>query len=255
MAASVPSAGPRRGRESIIVDEWGPYDWQSPKLWPDGRSDERPLKLRVLGPPGQWRVASVRGARLMPDHGAVPGELVVSTDASRCAPVRPCVEDFDVKLVYRGARIVTPRGEVTRAGQPYTFGYRSFFVPADWIVKYYTHAGGGEISGSPLKTEHLTRLDFMSGRSIAEGVPADNVAVLADADVVLPDGAYTIRTISDDGVRVTVDGARVIDHWTPHESALDTAPLSGGRHHITVEYYEKDGFAELRVEILKRVGS
>jgi parallel beta-helix repeat protein len=29
----------RRGREAIIVDEWGPYDWKSPKLWPEGRSD------------------------------------------------------------------------------------------------------------------------------------------------------------------------------------------------------------------------
>jgi hypothetical protein len=68
---------------------------------------------------------------------------------------------------------------------------------------------------------------------------------------VLPDGAYALRTISDDGIRVAVDGKRVIDHWTPHESALDAATLSGGRHHITVEYYEKDGFAELRFEILK----
>ena len=27
-------AGERRGRNTIIVDEWGPYDWKSPKLWP-----------------------------------------------------------------------------------------------------------------------------------------------------------------------------------------------------------------------------
>ncbi|HWI20662.1 MAG TPA: NosD domain-containing protein, partial [Vicinamibacterales bacterium] len=27
-------AGARRGREFIIVDEWGPYDWTTPKLWP-----------------------------------------------------------------------------------------------------------------------------------------------------------------------------------------------------------------------------
>ena len=26
--------GERRGRNTIIVDEWGPYDWKSPKLWP-----------------------------------------------------------------------------------------------------------------------------------------------------------------------------------------------------------------------------
>ena len=52
----------RRGRDAIIVDEWGPYDWKSPKLWPTGRSDATPLKLRVLGPAGEWKLASVRGA-------------------------------------------------------------------------------------------------------------------------------------------------------------------------------------------------
>ncbi len=246
MTASVPSIGPRRGRDSIIVDEWGPYDWQSPKLWPDGRSDVRPLKLRVLGPEGEWHVASVRGASIAPDHGRVPGELVLTPDKGR-------LENFDVQLTYRGSRIVSPRGVVTRAGAPYVFGYRSFFVPADWTIRYYDHQGSTDIAGAaPLKVEHRDRLDLMSGRTIAEGVPADHIALVADADVTLASGAYTIRTISDDGIRVTVDGRRVIDHWSPHESALDTAPLEGGSHHITVEYYENDGFAELRLDILKR---
>jgi parallel beta-helix repeat protein len=249
MPASAPSLDPRRGRDSIIVDEWGPYDWASPKLWPDGRSDGRPLKLRVLGPPGEWHVAHVSGATVEPQHGTIPGEIVVT-------PEKGTVEDFDVQLVYRGRTadggVVSPRGRITRAGEPYTFGYRSFFVPADWTIKYYSHQPATEITGTPLKTEHRDRLDFTSGRAIAEGVPADNVAIVADADVALPPGQYTVRTISDDGVRVTVDGVRIIDHWSAHESALDRAPLSGGTHHITVEYYENSGFAELRLEMLKR---
>ena len=63
--AKIPEAE-RRGREAIIVDEWGPYDWKSPKLWPEGRSDATPLKLRVLGPAGEWKVQSVRGATVEP---------------------------------------------------------------------------------------------------------------------------------------------------------------------------------------------
>ena len=42
MDAKIPDAE-RRGRDAIIVDEWGPYDWKSPKLWPEGRSDAVPL--------------------------------------------------------------------------------------------------------------------------------------------------------------------------------------------------------------------
>lgn len=245
MSAAIPSNGVRRGRDSIIVDEWGPYDWLSPKLWPAGRSDTRPLTLRVLGPPGKWQVRTVRGATVSPQRGTVPGEIVVTVNPGS-------IDDFDVRLVYTGERVVSPRGVVTRAGAPYEFGFSSFFVPADWTIRYYPHQGDSEIAGTPLKEEHRDRLDFMSGRAIADGVPADNVAIVAEADVRLPQGNYAIRTISDDAIRVSVDGQRVIDHWTAHESALDRAPLSGGAHHVKVEYYEKDGFAELRVEILKR---
>ena len=66
--------GDRRGREFIIVDEWGPYDWRTPKLWPTGRSDESPLALRVLGPPGTWTLQSARGATVSATRGAIPGE-------------------------------------------------------------------------------------------------------------------------------------------------------------------------------------
>ena len=55
------SATDRRGRATIIVDEWGPYDYQSPKLWPVGKPTDRPLKLRVLGPEGRWTLKSLTG--------------------------------------------------------------------------------------------------------------------------------------------------------------------------------------------------
>jgi hypothetical protein len=64
-------------------------------------------------------------------------------------------------------------------------------------------------------------------------------------------GEYTLRTLSDDGVRVWVDSALVIDNWKAHETALDFAPLRGGHHDIRVQYYQGDGWYELRVEIVK----
>jgi hypothetical protein len=135
-------------------------------------------------------------------------------------------------------------------------------VPIDWNVRYYAFENDSamkDVNGfakvtatPPIKAEHRDRLDFMSGRAIADGVPADRVAVRADGAVDLPDGHYEIRTISDEGVRVWVDDERVIDRWTPHESAIDSAPLESGRRKLKVEYYELGGFAELRVEILRR---
>jgi hypothetical protein len=48
-----------------------------------------------------------------------------------------------------------------------------------------------------------------------------------------------------------VDGKQVIDDWSLHESRVDTAPLTGGTHSLRVEYFQIDGWTELRVEILK----
>ncbi len=255
MDTRLPEAA-RPGRDAIIVDEWGPYDWKSPKLWPAGRSDVFPLKLRVLGPRGEWSVSSVRGAHATPESGPVPGEITVVPDDSGGV-------DFDVRLTYRGAAVTGPRGETTKEGQPYTFGYSRFFVPIGWDVRYFgfdaasapdAHPDvfGRVLAGPPVKRDRRDRLDFMSGDAIVEGVPQDRVAVSAEGRVDLPRGEYEIRTISDDGIRVWVDDDRVIDRWTPHEPAVDTAPLSGGKHRIKVEYFELGGFAELRLEILKR---
>src|SRR5205085_1156419 len=62
----------RRERSAIVVDEWGPFDWRSPKLWPIDSSHARPFRLRVLGPSGAWRVVDHRGvAALSAQRGNV----------------------------------------------------------------------------------------------------------------------------------------------------------------------------------------
>jgi len=258
----------RRGRDAIIVDEWGPYDWKSPKLWPSGRSDTTPLKLRVVGPVGEWQLASVRGAEIEPRAGRIPGEVTVTParrsngggDASTRS-LEPI--DFDVRLTYRGGAVTSPRGDRVLAGSSYTFGYTRWFMPIDWRVRYYAFDEQSTpdahpqefarvLAGPPLREEPRDRLDFMSGQSIADGVPADRVAIVAEGTVDLPPGNYELRTISDDGLRVWVDDDRVIDHWTSHESAVDAAPIAAGRRRLKIEYFELGGFAELRVEIRRR---
>jgi hypothetical protein len=82
-------------------------------------------------------------------------------------------------------------------------------------------------------------------------VPRDRFAIEATGAVNLAAGEYTLRTISDDAVRVWVDDVLAIDNWTPHESALDFAALRGGNHNLRVQYYNVDGWYELRLEIVR----
>jgi MSHA biogenesis protein MshQ len=60
-------------------------------------------------------------------------------------------------------------------------------------------------------------------------------------------GIYRLRTYSDDGIRVWIDGRLVIDNWTVHAVTANTSPsitmAAGTRHQIRVEYQENFGFA------------
>jgi len=51
---------------------------------------------------------------------------------------------------------------------------------------------------------------------------------VAEGIVNLPAVDHTMTVISDDGVRVWVDDALVIDAWAPHESKVDSVKLTGG---------------------------
>lgn len=255
--------GERRGRETIVVDEWGPYDWKSPKLWPvldqpglKGPVYGKTLKLRVLGPPGDWKVAHVRGATVDTRAGKTGDQMTVT-------PSSESVVDYDIDLEYRGAGVVSPRGAKTPAGAPYSFHYSRFFVPIDWRVKCFEYNDASDpvkqpdafaklLSGAALKEVTHDRLDYISGGSIEDGVPRDRFALVAEGTADLPPGDYVITLISDDGARVWVDGEEVIDAWSPHESNVDHGTIRGGRKKIKVEYYEVGGFAELRFDIQRR---
>ena len=67
----------------------------------------------------------------------------------------------------------------------------------------------------------------------------------------LEPGVYSLRTISDDGIRVWVDGELVIDRFDPHGSEVDYAPLAPGHHEIVVRYFQIGGWSEARVDVIR----
>jgi parallel beta-helix repeat protein len=244
----------RRDRSAMIVDEWGPFDWRSPKLWPVDSVRRTPVRLRVAGPAGKWRVAVRRGiASLSRTAGSVGDTIVVTPSVSG---------DWSLDLEYMGGAIVTPRGESRAAGMPYRFGYERFEPAQAWTSRFYTWtdtvprdamgtAAERAMRGTPMLQRTDTRLDYFWSRPAIAGLPRAQWALAATTAVTIPDGTFSLRTISDDAARVWVDGRLVIDRWTPHESTVDYAPIVPGRHDLRVEYFQVDGWVELRLDFIR----
>jgi parallel beta-helix repeat protein len=253
MDAKLP-AGARRGRATIIVDDWGPYDYRSPKLWPAGSPGERPLHLRVLGPPGQWTLASIKGASASPARGAVPGEIVVTPSGT--------VADLAVDLEYRGAEVVTPRGEVIAAGRPSHVTYALFDPAIEWHVKFWKFDAATDplalptafdtmlATSAPVRTATMGRLGFANAQAFGAGFTV-HIGVMAEGSISLPEGAYRLSVTSDDGIRLWVDDRLVLEDWTIHGPKEDRVPLSGGAHRLRVQYFQNTGAAALIVKILR----
>ncbi|MFE7031234.1 family 16 glycoside hydrolase [Streptomyces sp. NPDC057621] len=67
--------------------------------------------------------------------------------------------------------------------------------------------------------------------------------------VVPSDGTYGLRLTSDDGSRLSIDGATVIDHDGLHgaEPKDASVQLAAGSHPLRIDHFERDGGQELRL--------
>jgi Flp pilus assembly protein TadD len=85
----------------------------------------------------------------------------------------------------------------------------------------------------------------------ARGLPDEYFQLAAATCVDLPAGRYRFHTRSDDGVRLYVDGRRVIDAWHIRPTTTDAAEvdLAAGPHEVRVEYYQSGGLRSLWVRV------
>jgi nitrous oxidase accessory protein NosD len=235
-----------RDRSAIIIDEWGPYDWRTPKLWPIDSVRSAPLRLRVLGPAGRWRVVSMRGVRMLSRPTGPVGDTVVVT------PEPDSLGAWSLELSY-----TSPDNRTT-----IPFSYGRFEPRQSWTLRVFAWSDSTDprtkpaafdalLRDTPVLTRTAPRLDWMWYRPTITGVPQAHMALEATSRVTLPPGNFTLRTLSDDAIRVWVDGTLVIDHWTPHETMPDYAAISGGAHDIRAQYVQVDGWTELRLDLLR----
>lgn len=236
------------GREHIVMTEWGPYDWVEPLLQRLPDRDGQHV-WRLLGSEVPIGVDAGADVRLSLDASVDPAlyllaprklgvavdyELRVRLPASSLAG-RGCLlgSNWDVAF---GRYSTDPRENPERWRAEIERGVRAQLGALELA---YGSAGPSEFAGLPAEVR-------------AAALGGDRFGTLASTRLVLPAGKWRLESVSDDGVRVRVDGRRVIDNWTHHGPTVDTATLefdSAAEHTLEVEHFELDGWATLSVRI------
>jgi hypothetical protein len=108
------------------------------------------------------------------------------------------------------------------------------------------------LSGTPVK-----RIDSTVNFNWAGNAPMSNIGVntfsVRWTGQVKPSqtGVYKFVTVSDDGVRVWVNGQLLIDNWTQHAPTTNTGSITltaNSYYDIKVEYFENTGGATIQLK-------
>ncbi len=113
-----------------------------------------------------------------------------------------------------------------------------------WQARYYNNSS---LSGSPTMTtiEQSPSHDWGASPPTPD-LPADNFSVRWESTFVL-NGTYRVDAFADDGIRVWVNGALIVDEWHAFggQAYSNTFSLPAGTYPIVVEYYDGGGLASL----------
>ena len=111
-----------------------------------------------------------------------------------------------------------------------------------------------DLSGALTMSRTDAVVDFNWGVGSPDALlGADNFSVRWTGGVqAAVTGDFVFATNSADGVRLWVDGRRLIDNWTDHGDTLNSSPPvhleAGRRYEIKLESYEKTGTAIVRLQ-------
>jgi parallel beta-helix repeat protein len=231
----------QRGRRYILVDEWGPIDPTKPTVFPKTQSAVGAAAIHVLGAGVPWKVTDLTGGFVAdPSEGTAPATLRV-----RPGPGAAAYEPFEAKI---------------RVGEA-DFVATGTVLSSRWKVRWWpwtkdpredAAAFSALVATAPKASVETDALDYAWGGGAPHpGVPADRFVTVATTTLTLPAGRWRLRTVSDDGIRVKVDGKTVLEDWTWHAPKEDSAEvdLAAGPHEVTVEHFELDGWSALRLAI------
>ena len=233
---------------------WGPYDYSAPAAFRSPGNPGGPERWTVLGAGGPLRIGAVRG------------------------PVEVELEAYDRERDRTAVRVGSARPgtaapyrvELTPANgsESGAVGLEGALVDIEWSARLFPWSSDPRDSLQDWRRESrspaarelrlgrlelpLYELDGAGALAPVEDVPGDRFGLIAAGRIELPAGRWRVRTVSDDGVRVAVDGEVIVERWDQHGPTPDEARIELERSRVVeleVEYFELDGAQTLRFEL------
>lgn len=243
------------GRENIVMTEWGPWDHESPLV----------------------RMTSSRGNKHVYEFWKMSGDVDVDfkgdglrheTRALKSNPaVRECVIESSGAGVYPYRLTVKCDGfENTVDGTIQSVEWRATFFKWSDVDPRENVEGWRKLAENKDAVSVTTdSMDFkyafggpsdqkLSKELTEAKLGGDHFGMIARSRLKLTKGAWKIETMSDDGIRVTIDGNPVVDDWTWHAPKRNDGRFEVDRDRdvdIVLEHFEIDGYATLQFNLVR----
>lgn len=246
-----------RGRQNIIMGQWGPWDHESPmirRIQDQARGSEHIFE--VFAAPGVKAEAISPGTQVRvigsTDAPGKPARIIISSDEGS-------VNAYRVRVSAKGWDQEISGMIIAAVWNLRTFSWTPESDPRTNIEAWRARAadpGTGFVATVPgidFRFGHFGPREQKWSDEISQfGPRGERFGVIATTSITLPKGKWKFRTNSDDGVRVAVDGTDIIKNWTWHAPTVDEAVFDQPETKpvtILLEYFEIDGFAVLEFNL------
>jgi hypothetical protein len=246
-------------QESAIAFDWG---LGSPRDLPDDNFSIR-FTTDVYFPAGTYRFSALADDRVRVSVAYAPvintfdkpqPGVLLSADVPLPEGVHHIQVDYreETKEAYVnvGWALLTPGSDAPQL--PVLFTSAPALTPNPWQAAYFDNPNLNE--PHVFKRNEPSASRTFNTDPPRPGMPADNFSVRWESIQPLDDGTYQIRVRADDGVRVYINGNRVIDEWHNATGQIytHTFTIPKGEYRLTVEYYDNTGpgFVDFNIVLL-----
>lgn len=240
-----------RGREQIIMDDWGPWDHASPLI-------------RAVNTGANQRAYDLFGVTSLEPPAVLEGNIRAVVEPAGPSGVQRVILTAPAGVSrYRIALLAGDGFSRELSGTMVSTEWQAIFFP--WTIDPREDlTGWRKLAEGPDATRAtVAGLDFPYGwggpkdQKLGEAVSqsslgSDHFGMIARTRLHLPRGRWRFKVLSDDGIRVRVAGTPVIENWTWHGPTPNEGfyqQPAGSEVEIVVEHFEIDGFSTLKLTI------